>query len=242
VRSLEAEFAAWRRWCIAALAVGSAAITSGSVAYFDFDHQAPFVVEKLPLPHEQLWLLMLRIHVLAAAFALPACLALMSRTLLRRAPRVHRWLGRGAGVVVLTALCPSGFFLALFAKGGAPATMGFMLSGAIVMVATVRGVRTARAADFAAHRRWMSHVLAQLSVAVTSRALLFVFDAADVNADVAYLISLWLPVVAGAAVVEVVAPRSRHGTHPGGIHDSSPRHPDRRHARAQLGAALRARA
>ena len=212
MRSLQPKLTKWRVPVIAALALGSAAITAGSVAYFDFDHQAPFVVEKLPLPHEQLWLLMLRTHVVAAALALPFCLALLSRTLLRRAPRAHRWLGRAAGIIILAALCPSGFYLALFAKGGRLGTVGFVLSGAIVVVATVRGVRSACAADFAAHRRWMLHVLAQLSVAVTSRALLFAFDAADMNADVAYLLSLWLPVLASAAVVEAVVPQARHVT------------------------------
>ncbi len=258
---IERQLAASRPWVFAILALGSAAITAGSLAYFDAGAAAPFVVEKLPLPHEQLWLLWLRVHVAAAAFALPACLVLASHTVLRRAPRVHRWLGRVAGAVMLLALAPSGFYLSLFAKGGLPSTLGFVLSGAIVVVATVEGVRAARAGRFADHRLWMLHVLAQLSVAVTSRAMLFAFDAADVNADVAYLVSLWLPVVASAVLVEMAAPRPRRRTqstpakgegvdgfcpvsrdcathlHPdlGGIHEAPPRHHQLVDAPAQLG-------
>jgi uncharacterized membrane protein len=199
---------AWfRPLAIGLTALGSLAITATSAVYFDAEELPPFVIEKLPLPNEELWLGALKAHVVAAAFALPACLLLLSTALLKKAPRLHRWLGRATGVVVLFALAPSGFYLSLFAKGGALSTAGFMLSGAIVVVAMVQGVRTARAKSFVAHRRAALHVLAQLSVAVTSRAMLFAFDAFDAEPDTAYLVSLWLPVIASALAVELSIPR-----------------------------------
>lgn len=185
------------------LAVGSAVITAGSVVYFNAEELPPFVIEKLPLRLEGVYLLALQIHVMAAAFALPGCLALMSKTVLRRWPSAHRWLGRLVAAVVLLALAPSGLYLSFFAKGGLLGTLGFMLSAAIVGVAVVQGVRTARAGQFLAHRGWMLHVLAQLSVAVTSRAMLFGFAAANFDPRVGYLTALWLPVVASAAAVEL---------------------------------------
>ena len=197
-----------RPLAVLAMVLGSAAITWGSVVYFDAEELPPFVIEKLRLPLEEVWLWALRLHVIAAALVLPACLVLMSKTLLRRAPLVHRGLGRLTGATVLLALAPSGFYLSLFAKGGALATLGFALSGVIVVVAMVQGIRTARAGNFVAHRRNVLHVLAQLSVAVTSRAMLFGFDAAGVEANFAYLVSLWLPVVASALVVELRVPRT----------------------------------
>ncbi|MFZ5469892.1 MAG: DUF2306 domain-containing protein [Myxococcota bacterium] len=190
------------------MALGSIAITAASVVYFDEDELAPFVIEKLPLPLEDVWLVALQVHVVSAAFALPACLLLLSKTLLRRTPGLHRWLGRMTGGVGLLALAPSGFYLSLFAKGGLLSTLGFMLSGVIVVVAMVQGVRTARQGQHAAHRRCSLHVLAQLSVAVTSRAMLFLFDAVNVDADTAYLISLWLPVVGSAGAVELLVSRT----------------------------------
>jgi hypothetical protein len=187
--------------------VGSGAITATSLAYFQGDELAPFVIEKLPLPAEELWLGALRIHVLAAALALPGCLLLSSTTLLRRWPRLHRWLGRATGVVVLLTLVPSGLYLALFAKGGLLATLGFALSGAIVTAAMLQAVRAARGGRFAEHRRGALHVLGQLSVAVTSRVLLVIFDAAAVDAEQAYLVSLWLPVLGSLLAVELVVSR-----------------------------------
>lgn len=189
------------------LAVGSAAITAASLVYFDADEYAPFVMEKLelPLPSEARYIMALQLHVLAAAFALPACLLLLSRTLMRRAPRVHRWLGRVTGGVTILALVPSGFYLSRFATGGLLSTLGFMLSGAIVAVAMVQGVRAARARRHAAHRRFVLHVVAQMAVAVVSRAMLFAADAAGLDHDAAYLVSLWFPVLGCAAIVEWLA-------------------------------------
>lgn len=193
-----------------ALALGSAAITWSSLVYFG-DDLAPFVLEKLEqaLPHEDLWTLALKVHVVAAAFSLPGCLLLSSLLVLKRAPRFHRWLGRVTGTVILFALVPSGFYLSLYAKGGLPSTMGFMLSGAIVAFAMVQGVRAARARRFAEHRRWVWHVLAQLGVAVVSRAMLFALDAAAVDEVVAYVASLWLPVVGGFGLVELLSLKSK---------------------------------
>jgi hypothetical protein len=195
---------------LVALAVGSAAITAASLAYFG-EELAPFVIEKLPLPLEDVWMLALRVHVVAASVCLPGCVLLTLGVVIRR-PRLHRWLGRFIAAAVLLALVPSGLYLSWFAKGGAPSTVGFMLSGAIVATAMVQGVRTARARRLVEHRRWVLHVLAQLSVAVTSRAMLFAFDAAGVDEQLAYLVSLWVPVVGSFGLVELLSPRTRTRT------------------------------
>ncbi|MBL8957120.1 MAG: DUF2306 domain-containing protein, partial [Myxococcaceae bacterium] len=162
------------------LAAGSLLISWGSVTYFDAEELPAFVIEKLPLPMEDVWLAALKAHVVAAAFCLPACIALTLAFVLKRYPRVHRWLGRVTGTVVLFVLVPSGFYLSLFAKGGVLGTAGFMLSGAIVGVAMVRGVMTARAGEYVAHRRFVMHVLGQMAVAVVSRAMMLGLDAAAI--------------------------------------------------------------
>lgn len=194
---------------LVALAAGSAMIATSSLVYFGED-LAPFVLEKLPLPLEDLWMLALKVHVVAAAICLPGCLLLSLTVVIRRAPRLHRWLGRIIGSLVLLALVPSGLYLSWFAKGGALSTLGFALSGAIIAFAMVQGVRAAWARRYVEHRRWVLHVLAQLSVAVTSRAMLFAFDAAAVDEQLAYLISLWLPVVGSFALVELLSIRTRN--------------------------------
>lgn len=198
------------------MAVGVAMIAWSSLPYFFGEDLHEFIVEKLPLPHQGVWLTALHVHVASALFSLPACLALLSRRLLQGFPRAHRILGRVTGLVVLFALVPSGSWLALYAKGGWPSTLGFLLSGAIVAGAMVRGISQARARAFAAHRRSVLHVVAQLSVAVTSRAMLLAFDRFGIDPDKAYVVALWLPVLGSALIASliVVEPRRNHASQP----------------------------
>jgi len=186
---------------------GSALIAASSVAYFDFETLPPFALEKFPLRFETLWFASLRIHVASAILAFPSCLVLTTRTLQRR-PLVHRSLGRLTGILVLFALVPSGAVLAFEAKGGSVVTAGFLLSGAIVAWFMVQGVLAARRRDFVSHRRAMRHVVGQMSVAVTSRALMLGLDAVGVDPELAYVVALWGPVLASAAVAEIISRRA----------------------------------
>jgi uncharacterized membrane protein YozB (DUF420 family) len=183
---------------------GSALITAMSLAYFDFETLPPFVVEKLPVRFEALWLASLRIHVAAAAVSFPLCLALMTRMLQRRAVW-HRWIGRVTGVVVLFGLVPTGIVLSFDAKGGRIVTAGFLLSAAIVATAMVYGVRAARRRELTSHARAMRHIVGQMSVAVVSRAMIVGLDAVGVDPDLAYVVALWGPVLASVAIVELVS-------------------------------------
>jgi len=187
--------------------LGSAFISSMSLPYFDFDTLPPFVLEKLPLSSEAWWLAALRVHVAAAALGFPLCILLMTRALQRRV-RVHRWLGRLAGGLLLFALVPTGVVLAFDAKGGPTVTAGFLLSAAIVAGAAIVGVRAARRRNAIVHARAMRHVLGQMSVAVVSRALIVGFDAGGVDPAVAYVAALWAPVLASVAIVEWPSLRS----------------------------------
>lgn len=181
---------------------GWALITLASLAYFDFEELPPFIVEKLPVRFETLWLWSLRVHVVAAITSLPLCTILMTRVL-RRKPILHRWLGRIAGSIVIFALVPTGIVLAFDAKGGSAVTAGFLLSAALVAWFGVRGIAAARRRELNAHARAMRHVFAQMSVAVTSRALLIALDFAHVDPDRAYVYALWVPVLSSAAIAEL---------------------------------------
>jgi uncharacterized membrane protein len=187
---------------LAAMTLGAAFIITSSLVYFDLHELPPFAIEKLPVRFSTLWLASLRVHVTAALVSLPLCILLMTRMVQRRRA-IHRWLGRAAGVIILFVLAPSGAVLAFDAKGGAFVTAGFLLSDALVGFFMVKGIAAARRRDLVAHRRAMGHVFAQMSVAVTSRAMLMALDVAGVSPELAYVIALWLPVVGSAAAAEM---------------------------------------
>ncbi|HEX3597501.1 MAG TPA: DUF2306 domain-containing protein [Polyangiaceae bacterium] len=190
-----------RRSFLVVMLAGSALITASSLAYFDSETLAPFVIEKLPVRFESLWLASLRLHVASVSFAFPLCLALTTRWLQRRT-KWHRWLGRFTGVLVLFALVPSGVILSFDAKGGSVVTAGFLVSAGIVAGCMVGGVVAARRRELVSHRRAMHHVVGQMSVAVVSRALLIGLDAVGMDPELSYVIALWGPVLASVAFVE----------------------------------------
>lgn len=195
------------RGFLISMLLGSALITFMSLPYFDFDALPPFVLEKLPLRFETLWLAALRIHVAVAALSFPLCLALMTRASQRR-PRFHRLLGRVTGMLVLFALVPSGSVLAFDAKGGPIVSAGFLLSAVIIAGSMVIGVKAARRRDLISHAHAMRHLLGQMCVAVVSRAMIVGLDAWGMDPDTAYVVALWLPVLASVALVEWLSRRS----------------------------------
>lgn len=182
---------------------------SASTSYLELGETHPFFLEKLPLARPKLWLGALYVHVPSALFALPGCLMLLVDRVRRHWPRLHRWLGRVTGALILLAVVPSGLYLALFAQGGALTTLGFWLTGVITFVAMAKSIQSARAKDMKAHRRYSAHVSAQLAVAVISRFLLVGAESLGLYSEWVYIASLWIPVLGCALAAELITrPRS----------------------------------
>ena len=202
----------------ALMAVGMWLMVSASTSYLELGDEHPFYFEKLPLAQPRLWLTALYVHVPSALLALPACLVLQLRSTSQRFPRTHRWLGRVTGALILAALVPSGMYLALFAQGGWVTTLGFWLTGLITFVAMVLSIRSARARNLRAHRRFAAHVTAQLSVAVLSRFLLVAAETAGFYSSWLYIAALWVPVL-GCAIVAEMATGPRRSNRKGMRHE-----------------------
>jgi hypothetical protein len=187
----------------AGMGAGVWLMLSASVSYLELGRRHPFFLEKLPLAHPRWWLAALYVHVPSALFALPACLVLTARRVRLRFPRVHRWLGRVTGALVLLAVVPSGMYLACFARGGWPSTLGFWLTGLITSVAMAKSIARAREGRMRDHRRMSAHVTAQLAVAVVSRVLLAGAEQLGVYGDWVYVAALLLPIFGCAFVAEL---------------------------------------
>jgi hypothetical protein len=194
---------------LAVMFAGAAYITAASLEYFEPGVVAPFVMERLgEVRFATIWLWSLKVHVACALVSFPLCLVLTMRWLQRR-PVWHRWIGRITGTLVLFGLVPTGSILAFEATGGIWVSVGFWLSGAIIAGAMVSGVRAARRRELHSHSHAMRHVVAQMSVAVTSRAMLIGLGHIEIDPDTAYVVALWGPVLFSALVAEVVSRRFR---------------------------------
>lgn len=113
------------------------------------------------------------IHIASAGLALLIGGFQFSRTLRRRAPRLHRWIGRTYVVAVLVGGV-SAFVMSFFSSVALLGLFGFGTLALLWIWTTYRGYRSARDGDFAAHQAWMIRSYALTYAAPTLRIWLLV--------------------------------------------------------------------
>ena len=86
----------------------------------------------------------------------------------RRAPRLHRWMGRSY-IVACLASGFAGLLLAANTQAGPVAAVGFGLAAVLSLICAVQAWRLAMARRFEAHREWVIRSYALIFAAVTLR-------------------------------------------------------------------------
>jgi uncharacterized membrane protein len=153
-------------------------------------------------------------HVVGGGFALIAGGFQFSTRLRRRAPALHRWLGRFYLMVVLFGAI-GGAALATIATGGLVARVGFFLLAILWLWSGTAAYLAIRRRDIDTHRRWMVRNFALTFAAVTLRLHLPMLQFGfDVPFDAAYPVVAWLAWVPNLVVAEwvILANRPRAAT------------------------------
>jgi uncharacterized membrane protein len=110
----------------------------------------------------------LPVHISAAAFALILGPFQFLRSVRTRAPRLHRWTGRGYITACLIGGVAGGS-IALGSTAGPVAGWGFLFLAVAWVAATLMAWTSALRRDFTAHERWMVRSFALAFAAVTLR-------------------------------------------------------------------------
>ena len=134
-------------------------------------------------------------HVVAASIALGLGAVQFFAGLRVRRPALHRWFGRLYVLCVLIGGV-SGFAIALEAKGGVVASVGFAVLACVWMLTTAVAIHHARAGRINRHRQWMLRSFALTFAGVTLRLQLQGFALAGIaypEASVILAWSCWLP-------------------------------------------------
>lgn len=182
-----------------------ALIVRNSVGYLHSLEAMPFVEEKAPISQQFAWRASLVVHVAGGIICMAASVLQFFRGVTRRWPAVHRWMGRTYAWSVLWLVCPTGFYLALFAKGGLAGQGGFMLLGLLTLFTTWRGVAEMAAGRTRSHARWMIRSFAMVASAITFRICHIAFSYTDWAYESNYLASLWLSIVLNGTAAEWLA-------------------------------------
>lgn len=121
-------------------------------------------------------------HIVSGPIALLLGLMLVNERLMRSRPKLHRRLGRLEGLIVLLAVVPSGFWMAVYAQAGTVAAVGFATLAVATAGCAAMGWKTAIQRRFASHHRWMGRMYLLLSSAVVIRVMGGLATVMDVEA------------------------------------------------------------
>lgn len=177
-------------------------IVENSLPYLGTRADIPFLEERPWLAAQPLWRATVAVHAAGGVVCLLSCLLQFYRPLMRRAPAAHRLLGLAYVHSVLWVLCPSGFYMAFFAKGGWSGVAGFLLLGVVTFWTTWRGWTAMRKSRTHDHVIWMIRSFAMVTTAITFRIYNIALYEFGMSVDTVYQAALALSLVGNAAAGE----------------------------------------
>jgi uncharacterized membrane protein len=144
-----------------------------------------------------------RVHIAASGFAMILGAFQFLKPLRRKAPSLHRWMGRGY-ILACTIGGLAGGAIALYSTAGPIAGWGFFMLAVLWVPFTLLALFAAMRKDFSAHERWMIRSFALTFGAVTLRLQLPIgpmLTGGDFLA--AYIWIAWLAWVPNLIVAEI---------------------------------------
>jgi hypothetical protein len=166
--------------------------------------EVPFLQERIHLAGEPFWRATLGLHAAAGIVCLVASFLQFFRSLIRRFPALHRWLGRAYSGSCLWVLCPTGFYLSFFAKGGALGVAGFITLGIATFYTTWKGWRAIRLGEVEEHVVWMIRSFAMITTAISFRVYNIALTYAGMDYELVYLVALYLSLFGNAFAAELL--------------------------------------
>tara|TARA_B100000676_G_scaffold291354_1_gene325817 strand:- start:1059 stop:1793 length:735 start_codon:yes stop_codon:yes gene_type:complete len=164
--------------------------------------EVPFLQERLDLAGTPLWRSALALHAAAGALCLVASFLQFFRPIVKHRPALHRWLGRIYTWSILGVLCPTGFHLSLYAKGGAAGAAGFIVLGIFTFHSTWQGWITIRRGQTRDHVKWMIRSFAMVTTAITFRIYNIFLTEIGMHYQTVYLVALYLSLIGNAVAAE----------------------------------------
>ncbi|MFD1673487.1 DUF2306 domain-containing protein [Alicyclobacillus fodiniaquatilis] len=178
---------------------------------FFVDVHATKILEHKVLPvhfHKQIWLMVLRLHVVSASAAMLTGILGFTKRIFRQGSLWHRVNGRVYILASLFGALTAGY-LAPRATGGLLASTAFNLMEAIWVVATIAAFIFIRKKQVLRHRAWMIRSYAMTLFNTSLHLWLFcAHTLIGIAYDTAYVLSLWMAVLVNLAMAEWIARRT----------------------------------
>jgi hypothetical protein len=167
-------------------------LTHNAMLYFTHGGEYGILPEKLIARLDPLWNLAFYIHLPTGVLCLLTPVFLLSKAYFKNLHQLHQLIGKIYVWVTLLVVCPTGMYLALYAKGGIITQVGFMIQGILLGVFTYKGYRATLNGNKSEHVANMIRSYAVGTVVLTFRILHILFFLLKVPYVDNYAMSQWL--------------------------------------------------
>jgi hypothetical protein len=182
----------------------SVLLAHNAVLYFTHGGDYGLVIEKVVAKRDVLWHISLYVHLITGIVCLLTPIFLFAKRFVRKGIQLHRTIGKIYVWITLVLVCPTGLYLALYAKGGLSTQIGFIVQDVLVAYYTYRGYAYIRNGDKTFHFLSMIRSYAMVAVVLTFRLLHVIFFLLDVPYQTNYAISQWLGIALNLLFAEIL--------------------------------------
>jgi hypothetical protein len=187
--------------CIAFLSI---LLAHNATLYFTHGGEYGILPEKRIARMDWIWNLCFYVHLPSGVL----CLLLPWFSFAKKFSRITRTFHSKIGTIytwiTIAVVCPTGMYLALYAKGGLITATGFMLQGALLGYFTFRGYQAVRQGNRQFHIQNMIRSYSVALVVLTFRILHLLFFFMNVPYADNYAISQWLGLTINLLIAESI--------------------------------------
>jgi hypothetical protein len=179
-------------------------LSHNAILYFTHGGEYGILPEKNEARADVFWNIAFYIHLPTGIICLLSPVILFCRRFFKRGLSLHRLIGKIYVWTTLIFVCPTGMYLALYAKGGLVTQIGFMLQGILLAVFTYLGYKSIERGDKVQHFQYMIRSYAVATVVLSFRILHILFFLWNVPYVDNYAISQWLGLFWNLLFAEVI--------------------------------------
>jgi hypothetical protein len=182
----------------------SVLLSHNAILYFTHGGEYGILPEKIIARQDLLWNIAFYVHLPAGTICLLMPIFLFARRLFKNAHNLHTAAGKSYVWITLVLVCPTGMYLALYAKGGFITQTGFMIQGMMLGWFTWQGYRAIAGRNKMAHVHYMTRSYAVAAVVLSFRIFHILFFIWKVPYQDNYAISQWLGLSGNLLLAEVI--------------------------------------
>lgn len=181
----------------------SGLLTHNALKYYSFELHYGILPEKVAALKDPVWTVSFYVHVIAGVVCLLIPIASFLGRKLKMPVSWHEVIGRVFVIDTIFIVAPTGMYLALYAKGGLSAQVGFLVQGILVSLFTYLGYKAIQRKDRTSHIHWMIRSYAMVLAVLTFRILHITFFFAGMKYADNYGLSQWCSIIGNLFIAEL---------------------------------------